>query len=57
MSFIDDLVTEMSKVKTYDVTDGDKTIRTISCATVCDIITVLFDKYNMEERLYDDLHG
>lgn len=55
MSFIEDLTKEMSKVKLYDVTDNDKTFKTISCETVCAIITTLFDKYDMEERLQDDI--
>lgn len=52
MSFIEDFVQELNKVPTYDV-EGFKTIR---CDLVCDILTVLIDKYGLEERINDDLH-
>lgn len=55
MSFTEDLIKEMNKVKLYDVQDGDKKIKTIECSVVCDIITVLMDKYGI--GVSDDLHG
>lgn len=57
MSFIEDLISDMNEVKTYDVTDGENTYKTIRCDLVCDIVTILFHKYGLEERLHDDLHG
>ena len=57
MSFIEDLVNQMQTVKTYDVVDNGEKIKTIKCETVCAIITVLLDKYGLEERIHDDLHG
>lgn len=55
MSFVEDLISEMNQVKIYDVVDDGKIIKTISCETVCDIITVLMAKYGLEAQ--DDLHG
>ena len=55
MSFVEDLISEMNKVKVYDVVDNDKPIKTIECSVVCDIITVLLDKYGIE--VDNDLHG
>lgn len=57
MSFVEDLISEMNEVKTYDVTDGDNTYKTIRCDLVCDIITILLHKYGLTERINDDLHG
>jgi len=55
MSFVEDLINEMNQVQIYDVNVNGKTVKTISCETVCDIITVLMDKYGLEVN--DDLHG
>ena len=55
MSFVEDLISEMNKVKVYDVVDEDKVVKTIECSVVCDIITVLLDKYGI--GVDNDLHG
>ena len=55
MSFVEDLIQEMNKVKLYDVEDGDRKIKTIECGLVCDIITVLMDKHGIGED--NDIHG
>lgn len=55
MSFMEDLINEMNKVPLYEVVDKDKPIKTIECSVVCDIITVLLDKYGIGES--NDLHG
>ena len=57
MSFIEDFVDEMNKVQTYEIQDGEQTFKTIRCDLVCDILTVLFDKYDLERGINDDLHG
>ena len=57
MSFINDLIQEMNSVPLYSQTDeqtGEK-FKTIRCDTMCDIITVLLAKYNLEEKIDDDL--
>lgn len=56
MSFIEDLIKEMNKVKLYDVNDNGKQIKTIECSVVCDIITILLDKYGIG-GVGNDLHG
>ena len=56
MSFTEDLIKEMNKVKLYDVNDNGKQIKTIECSVVCDIITILLDKYGIR-GVDDDLHG
>lgn len=55
MDFVQDLVAEMNKVELYDVEKDGKKIKTIECGLVCDIITVLLDKYNI--GVDNDLHG
>lgn len=55
MSFLEDLVSEMNKVKIYDVVDKDKVVKAIECSVVCDIITILLDKYGLEA--HNDIHG
>ena len=55
MSFIEDLISEMNQVKVYDVIDNDKVVKTIECSVVCDIITVLLDKYGIGAG--NDIHG
>ncbi len=57
MSFMEDLIKEMNKVELYDVHKDDRTIKTIECSLVCDIISILFDKYGLEGAINDDLHG
>ena len=57
MSFIKELMEEMNSVPLYSQTDEKtgETFKTIRCDTVCDIISVLLDKYNLEEKIKDDL--
>lgn len=52
MSFIDDLIKEMNEVPLYTLTDekSGETFKAIRCDTVCDIITVLMAKHNLEEK-------
>ena len=57
MNFMEDLIKEMNKVELYDVHKDDRTIKTIECSLVCDIISILFDKYGLEGAINDDLHG
>ena len=58
MSFIEDFIKTINTVPTYEVKKEDgTTVKTIRCDTVCDILTVLFDKYGFEEKMHDDLHG
>lgn len=56
MSFIEDLITELNKVKLYDVDDNGKQVKTVECSVICDIINILLDKYGMG-GINDDLHG
>ena len=58
MSFNEDFMQELNKVPTYEWKNnhGDS-IKTVECSVVCDILSVLFDKYGLEDRLHDDLHG
>lgn len=55
MSFTEDLIKEMNKVELYEVEKNGTTIKTIECGLVCDIITILLDKYGI--GVNDDLHG
>lgn len=55
MDFIQDLIKEMNKVELYEVEKDGKKIKTIECGLVCDIITILMDKYGI--GVSDDLHG
>lgn len=55
MNFIEDLIKEMNKVELYEVEKDGKKIKTIDCSLICDIITVLLDKYGI--GVDNDLHG
>lgn len=58
MNFIEDFMNEINKVPTYEATNSNgNLIKTIECSVVCDILSVLFDKYGLEDSLHDDLHG
>lgn len=57
MSFIEDFIKELNQLPIYDVTTEEKTVKTVECALVCDLLTVLFDKYDLEGVINDDLHG
>ena len=48
MNFVEDLIQEMNQVSLYDAVNKDgQLIKTIECSVVCDIITVLLNKYNI----------
>lgn len=53
MTFIKDFIEEINKVPTYEVDDGENKFKTIRCDLVCDILTVLLDKYGIGES--DDI--
>ena len=55
MSFIDDFIDELNKVPTYEIDDDGKKFKAIRCDLVCDILSVLLDKYEIGEN--DDIHG
>ena len=56
MSFIEDLMKELNELPTYEIKTETESFKAIRCDTVCDLLTVLFDKYRLEERINDDLH-
>ena len=47
MGFFKDLIDNMNAVPLYEIEEDGKKYKTIRCDTVCDIITVLIDKYNI----------
>ena len=50
MNFVEDLIQEMNRVPLYEAVNKDgQIIKTIECSVVCDIITILLDKYNIGE--------
>ena len=57
MSFIEDFIKELNQLPTYEVKTEEKTVKTIECSLVCDLLTVLFDKYGLEGVIADDIHG
>lgn len=57
MSFIEDFIKELNQFPLYEVDTGEKKIKTIEVSLVCDLLTVLFDKYGLEGVINDDLHG
>ena len=57
MSFIEDFIKELNQLPTYEVTTEERTFKTIECSLVCDLLTVLFDKYGIEGAINNDLHG
>lgn len=57
MNFIEDFIKELNQLPLYEVDTGEKKIKTIEVSLVCDLLTVLFDKYGFEGAINDDLHG
>lgn len=53
MAFIDEFIEELNKVPTYTIDNGKDQVITIRCDLVCDILTILLDKYGIGES--DDI--